>query len=385
MRANDLSRVDDGTLLSRLHQLVARERAGMSTLLVHLAEVEERKLHVPAGYSSMFDYCLREFRWTEQTAAKRLRAARCARRFPVIFEAIADGRLNVSGVMMLSGHLHSESASQLLVEAFGKTRAEIELLIAARAPKADVPTKIRAAEPAEASPLLATRRNADSTGSSTMPEVSPGTPATVTSTPVRPTPPAKLTALSPERFAVQVTIDRETHALLRRAQELLSHQHQSGEVAKVLHRALAQLVERLEKQKYATTQRPRQARAQKSVSRSVPAAVRRAVRERDGDRCTFVSEGGHRCESRTRLEFDHVVPFARGGAATVEGIRLRCRTHNQYEAERAFGAEFMAKKRVESRAGAGTSRSADRSTTGDRRAIRGPTASSSAPTGVAAP
>jgi hypothetical protein len=49
------------------------------------------------------------------------------------------------------------------------------------------------------------------------------------------------------------------------------------------------------------------------------------------------------------LEFDHVQPVARGGKASVEGIRLRCRGHNQYEAERAFGAEFMQKKREEAR------------------------------------
>jgi hypothetical protein len=32
------------------------------------------------------------------------------------------------------------------------------------------------------------------------------------------------------------------------------------------------------------------------------------------------------------------VPFARGGSATVENISLRCRRHNQYEAELVFGA-----------------------------------------------
>lgn len=172
---------------------------------------------------------------------------------------------------------------------------------------------------------------------------------------MRAAPPAKLTPLSPERFAVQVTIDRETHALLRRAQELLSHQYQSGDVAKVLHRALEQLVGSLERQKYATTQRPRQPRARMPDSRHVPAHVRRAVRERDGGRCTFMGAGGPRCESRTRLEFDHVTPFARGGTATVDGIRLRCRTHNPYEAERAFGPEFMAAKRGAQPASATTS------------------------------
>jgi hypothetical protein len=36
---------------------------------------------------------------------------------------------------------------------------------------------------------------------------------------------------------------------------------------------------------------------------------------------------------------------ARGGEATIQGIRLRCRAHNQYEAERVFGSGFMAQKR----------------------------------------
>ena len=45
------------------------------------------------------------------------------------------------------------------------------------------------------------------------------------------------------------------------------------------------------------------------------------------------------------LEFDHIEAFARGGEATTANIRLRCRAHNQYEAERTFGAGFMEAKR----------------------------------------
>ena len=71
--------------------------------------------------------------------------------------------------------------------------------------------------------------------------------------------------------------------------------------------------------------------------------------ERDQGRCTFVSEGGRRCPARTRLEFDHVEAVARGGRASVAGIRLRCRAHNQYEAECTFGAEFMRQKRETAR------------------------------------
>jgi hypothetical protein len=84
-------------------------------------------------------------------------------------------------------------------------------------------------------------------------------------------------------------------------------------------------------------------------ARYVPAHVRRAVWNRDGGQCTFVGATGHRCEARRLLEFDHVDPVARGGQATVDRMRLRCRAHNQFEAERAFGATFMNRKRDEAR------------------------------------
>jgi hypothetical protein len=70
------------------------------------------------------------------------------------------------------------------------------------------------------------------------------------------------------------------------------------------------------------------------------------VWERDGGRCTFVGERGHRCGARARLEFDHADPVARGGRAIAERMRLLCRAHNQFEAERVFGKAFMRRKRA---------------------------------------
>jgi 5-methylcytosine-specific restriction endonuclease McrA len=73
--------------------------------------------------------------------------------------------------------------------------------------------------------------------------------------------------------------------------------------------------------------------------------VRRAVSERDQERCAFVGETGKRSGSRRGLELDHIEPVARGGTSTVENLRLLCRAHNQHEAEHSFGAEFMERKR----------------------------------------
>ena len=122
----------------------------------------------------------------------------------------------------------------------------------------------------------------------------------------------------------------------------------------MVDRALDALIEKLERRKFAATSRPRQARRRASDDpRHIPAAVKRAVWERDHGRCTFVSEQGERCPAHSRLEFDHADPVARGGGATVGNLRLRCRAHNQYAAERMFGAEFMKEKRVRAQGAGG--------------------------------
>jgi 5-methylcytosine-specific restriction endonuclease McrA len=154
---------------------------------------------------------------------------------------------------------------------------------------------------------------------------------------------------SSQSFAVQFTMSRSAHDKLRYAQELLGHQIPSGDIVAVFERALDALIEKLEKRKFASTSRTRPSRRPSTDPRHIPAHVKRAVWNRDGGQCTFVSEAGRRCPARKLLEFDHVVEVARGGEATVAGIRLRCRAHNQYAAERTFGAEFMRQKREEAR------------------------------------
>jgi 5-methylcytosine-specific restriction endonuclease McrA len=157
-------------------------------------------------------------------------------------------------------------------------------------------------------------------------------------------PRAKLAPLSPERYALQVTLSRTAHDLLREAQALLGHTLPSGDIAQVLERALSEMVERLRKSKYGETARPR-VQVGVAQGRHIPAAIRHAVVARDGARCTFFSAKGKRCEERMRLEFDHVKPIGVGGQTSVENLRLRCRAHNQYAAEYAYGAEFMGAKR----------------------------------------
>jgi 5-methylcytosine-specific restriction endonuclease McrA len=60
------------------------------------------------------------------------------------------------------------------------------------------------------------------------------------------------------------------------------------------------------------------------------------VWRRDDGRCAFVGTHG-RCTERGTLEFHHVQPYAAGGVTSIDNLQLRCRAHNQYEAEQFFG------------------------------------------------
>ena len=80
-------------------------------------------------------------------------------------------------------------------------------------------------------------------------------------------------------------------------------------------------------------------------SRHVPAAVRSAVWLRDEGRCTYVDARRVRCRATGALELHHERAFARGGAATLENIRLRCRGHDELAAEEDFGREFVRRRK----------------------------------------
>jgi 5-methylcytosine-specific restriction endonuclease McrA len=122
-----------------------------------------------------------------------------------------------------------------------------------------------------------------------------------------------------------------------------------------LAQATGVLLEKVRKQKTGACKSPRTSQERsplrltpplgispKKPSRKIPAAIRRAVWERDGGRCTYVSQDGRQCESREFIEFHHQVPWVRNQKHAVDNIHLRCRSHNQYAAELDFGGQHMA-------------------------------------------
>ena len=309
-----LSHLDDHVLLRDLATHGARNRTATADLLAHLAEVDSRRLYLPAAHPSMHSYCVHVLRLSEDAASKRIQVARKAREFPTIFSAVADGRLHLSGAVLLAAHLTAGNADELLTAAANKTKSEIDIMLVQRFPKQDVPTRVMAA------------------GASTSTSLLPDSPAITTEhAPGHvEAPHPRVTPLAPERFSVQFTIGQEAHDKLRYAQSLLSHQIPAGGLPEVFERALDTLIASLEKTKFAATSRPRAGQKHASKNpRHIPACVKRAVWERDGDRCTFVSNSGMRCPAVKLLEFDHIDPVARDDRCDVDNWRCSAGTRRR--------------------------------------------------------
>ncbi len=309
-------------------------------------ELDTRRLYLAAGYSSLFTYCTRALHLSEHAAYNRIETARVARRFPIVLNLIEEGAVTLTSIRLLGPHLTRENHTKVLEQARHCSKRDIELLVAGLHPQPDVPSVVRKLPTAVVPAIPPTSGTEAKTEA---PLIAARVDTAVAVAPVwaqRPPRPAEMTPLAPERYKIQFTVGRETYDKLRRAQDLLRHSVPTGDPAVIVGRALTLLVEELERQKAAATDRPRAARRQNAGSRHIPADLKRAVWERDGGRCAFVGVEG-RCAETGFLEYHHVVPFAVGGETSVGNVELRCRSHNAYEAERYFGSRKIPTLREE--------------------------------------
>ena len=333
------SHLSNDELMAAVARLAGDERVVTARLIAHLAEIDRRELYVPAGFASLYTYCREGLGFSEDAAYNRKTAAQVARRFSVVLDMLADGRLSLTALRLLAPVLTGANHGEALAAAIGRSRREVEEVVARLDPKPDVRSTVRKLPaPAVAVPEREVRETGHPAlfGGSTDEEAAPVPRTTVAAR--RPI----VAPLAPERYRVQFTIGKAAERKLRRLQELLKREIPDGDPAVIFDRALTVLLEKVESRKHGVTARARTPKpdvpATAARSRHMPAAVRRDVVRRDAGRCAFVAVDGRRCTERAFIEYHHArTPYAHAGKATVENIALHCRTHNAYEGRRIFG------------------------------------------------
>jgi hypothetical protein len=374
MMLASLSRLSPGGLTDRLYQLRTQERALLVELLWHIAEVDRRRLYLEMAFPSLFAFATGFLGYTKAAAFRRTTASRLLARFPIVADHLADGRLNLTTLVELRDVLDESRLDEILRRAAGRTEEQVKELVAALAPRpapVDLFRRLPAATPAAPTNVLAgsgpelapagsgpelapAGSGPELAPAGSGPELAPAAPASTagsgpelapvgpTSTPARRGPAARLEPISEQLRVLRVTVGADFAEDLAAVRAALSHKIPDGDLAAVLHECLrVTLAAATKRRRGAGRARANAAAPTDSTSRYVPAAVRDAVWCRDDARCAFVAADGRRCDSTHQLELHHLVPFARGGAATVDGLALRCRAHNLHEARRDFGDDHV--------------------------------------------
>src|SRR6185369_7092298 len=126
----------DATALSRrLVALAGDEREVQVEFLLHLDAFDQRRGWAEAGYPSLWEWCLRVLYLREGAAGRRIAAMRVLRRFPTLAAALREGRLCLSTLALLGPVLTDDNRDDLVARAAFQTRAEVERLVAALAPR----------------------------------------------------------------------------------------------------------------------------------------------------------------------------------------------------------------------------------------------------------
>ena len=382
--------LSDADLTETLKKTIAAERSNIAASIACLIEITARDLHIRLGASSLFVYLTREVKLSESSASKRCAAIRAVRDFPQILPLIQSGRLHLSNISLISRHLTRENAARLISLAQTQTQRGLEKALAVEFPVAVKRDSLRpvicpsqhgsVALQVGDTPRFDNRSDhrldADEKSSHQVSESLDGGAGE-----------SHLGIFAVEGAPPQAALGVRVHATLnadaaaaleflvgampgKSASEILSlavcelRRRRDVASTKPMNRKKAKMDKKCENEnekenenKNETPELEKSDGEPSKPSRYISSALRRAVAQRDGYRCSYVAPVKYgadgtgkaalensevrRCEAVHRLEFDHVTPRAFGGQNTAGNLRLLCRSHNNLAAKDAMGKEFI--------------------------------------------
>jgi 5-methylcytosine-specific restriction endonuclease McrA len=293
----NLKPLNDHELIESFSFHIQSERKITNLVLLHINEVESRKLHLSLGFSSMFEYLTRSFGYSESSAYRRIQAARLLKSVPEVSEKLQSGDINLSQaskVAVAVRKVQGASASQLIERIEGQTTKATELIIAK---ELDLPVQS----------LEKARAQKDSS------------------------------------VRIEITLSQEELLFIEEAQSLLSHQLDNPKSIKELLVLLANK----EVQRKKGLQRKASPLRRKDVSKLKPASMsktrsrkyisvhkKRRLLEKAQYQCQYENpKTQQRCQCRTHLQIEHIVPVAKGGSDEETNLRIYCSAHNLLAAQ----------------------------------------------------
>jgi hypothetical protein len=292
-----LKQMSDAKIIIEVKQKVHRERELITEILVYLREIELRRLHLARGFSSLFEFCLKELKYSPAEAHVRIQAMRLIKALPEVGTNLEGGALSLTVAASIQGTFRRQEKLNGAPIDQNEKRSVVQSLLG---------SSTRDAE----------RRLVELYPQSKIERES-----------------AK--PVSKELTRVQFMASNELMVMIEKLKGLLAHKVPSGRFDELFEEIAEIALKRLEP-KPPTAPAKVALRAPKAIrSRYVKANTRRIAWAKSDSQCEYVDPvTGRRCESRHALQVDHIHQFARGGSHEIENLRILCRAHNLWREER---------------------------------------------------
>ncbi len=275
--------------------LVKEERRLTGLVIENLQKIQDSKLYLKMGYSSLFEYAVKALGYSESCAYRRTSAVKMARVMPEIKQKLNSGELNLTNLSMAQGF-------------FAKVNADL-------ARQKEILEKIENCSKRETEKILVREFGTK--------------------------------ALAPKREVVQtasgdeallhVRLKHETLKKLDRLKSLRAHKNPRMSYADLIDDMCEYMLKKLDPMKGDAKSRTAIARPKlnkpghpHASPRYISPQLKRRIWQRDQGRCTYRDpKTDRRCESHHLLQIDHVLPVCRGGQASEQNLRLLCHAHHR--------------------------------------------------------
>jgi len=103
-----LESLSSADLLAATRDLVGKSRGVEADLLIHLGEIDQRRIYLERAFPSMFAFCVHDLGFSEDASYNRITVARAARMLPAIIDCVRMGQVHLAGLRLLVPHLTLE-------------------------------------------------------------------------------------------------------------------------------------------------------------------------------------------------------------------------------------------------------------------------------------
>lgn len=319
MNSATVKSLSDQQLIERTEYLARRERAVVEYLIWHLQEIQDRKLFILMGYTSLFECLVKHFKYSEPVAYTRMSALKIMSAVPEAAGALNSGEVSLTTLSLTQSFIRKQEK---------ETGEKISL-----EQKIQYLESIKNRSAAEVKKVLATIH------------------------PVAELPLDKVHHLTSDHAQLQVVVDNSTLEKIEKLKSLISHENIDPSYNEIFNLSLDLAIKEIEKKKGINTtgrnlkmnasveaassaacqddshqplssQLSTQSFSGKS-SRYVSRDIKRTVLSRSNGQCEHIHSNGQRCSSKFQIEFDHILAFSKGGGAGIDNIQSLCRVHNQ--------------------------------------------------------